>query len=356
MKLNVQRFKPDAWVLNAIFSDYKYNTTGRLIQVTLKITSNYNIGSVYDIDSEDNENWAYSLWNVHNGVGTYPYSEVPYIERTFYNLNDLKGVKVTTYETSSTQNKTITYNFEMDASGEEEKTTYITKTSATAVLKGNVLNNLNTYDYNNAPSVAAVRNYLDSGGIIRGDGVNKIVYMDDFSQYQQLQTEYRIDNNTEYHIAENESSYSNLESYIQEIILRAHPIGSIELNITGDNPSTYLGGTWIQVSQGRAIFGEGTCSTTYNVNGTSQTYSNTYTADTNYAAGLPNIEGTGHYADNNASWSGALYQAGTANYIGDGSASGTLIGLQASRNRAIYGRSNTVQPNAYVVYVWKRTA
>ena len=128
------------------------------------------------------------------------------------------------------------------------------------------------------------------------------------------------------------------------------------MNITGDNPSTYIGGTWVQVSQGRAVFGEGTCSTTYNVRGTSQTFSNTYTADTNYAAGLPNITGTGHYADNNNAFAGALYNAGNANYIGDGSASGTLIALDASRDRAIYGKSNTVQPNAYVVYVWKRTA
>lgn len=321
MKLNIQRFAEDAWALNAIFSDYKYNTTGRLIQVTLKITSNYNIGSVYDIDSEDNENWAYSLWNVHDGVGTYPYSEAPYIERTFYNLNDLKGVKVTTYETSSTQNKTITYNFEMDASGEEEKTTYLTKTSATAVLRGNVTNDISTYDYNNAPSVAAVRNYLESSAVLHQSDIENIV-----------------------------------SQAVSATLLAGHPIGSIEMNITGDNPSTYIGGTWVQVSQGRAIFGEGTCSTTYNVRGTSQTFSNTYTADTNYAAGLPNITGTGHYADNNNAFAGALYNAGNANYIGDGSASGTLIALDASRDRAIYGKSNTVQPNAYVVYVWKRTA
>ena len=355
MKLDIKKFAGDTWGLTTSFSNYKYNANGELIQVTLTITSTYNVSSIYDIDNEDNETYNYSSWENHYSSDSYPHTDMPYIRRTFYNLNNLKGVKLVTYESPNTQTQTITYNFKM-GSGEEQKTTYLTKTSATAVLKGNVLNSLNTYDYNNAPSVAAVRNYLDSGGIVRGDGVNKIVYMNDFSQYQQLQTEYRIDNNTEYHIAESESSYSSLESYIQEIILRAHPIGSIELNITGDNPSTYLGGTWIQVSQGRAIFGEGTCSTTYNVRGTSQTFSNTYTADTNYAAGLPNITGTGHYADNNNEFAGALYNVKSAAYIGDGSASGTLIGLDASRDRAIYGKSNTVQPNAYVVYVWKRTA
>ena len=354
MKINIQRFAPDPWEVYTYFKDYKYNTKGELTQITVRIESIYNLISIYDIDSEDNENWAYSMWDVHDGVGDFPYAENPYIERTFKNLNNLKGVKVSCAELSS-QYECVYYNFKM-ATEEPTTTTYLTKTSATAVLKGNVLNSLNTYDYNNAPSVAAVRNYLDSGGIIRGNGVNKIVYMDNFAQYKQLQDNHKIDSNTEYHIAESESSYSNLESFIQEIILRSHPIGSIELNITGDNPSTYLGGTWIQVSQGRAIFGEGTCSTTYNVRGTSQTFSNTYVADTNYTAGLPNITGTGHYADNNHSFAGALYNGGNANYIGDGSSSGTLIALDASRDKAIYGKSNTVQPNAYVVYVWKRTA
>lgn len=354
MRINIQRFAPELWTTEIFFKDYKYNPKGELTQITVRIESDYNLTSIYDIDNEGNESWAYGLWDVHNGVGSFPYSEIPYIERTFKNLNNLKGVKVSCSEFPS-KNQCIYYNFKM-ATEEPATTTYLTKTSATAVLKGNVLNSLNTYDYNNAPSVAAVRNYLDSGGIIRGNGVNKIVYMDNFAQYKQLQDNHEIDSNTEYHIAESESSYSNLESFIQEIILRSHPIGSIELNITGNNPSTYLGGTWVQVSQGRAIFGEGTCSTTYNVRGTSQTFSNTYVADTNYAAGLPNITGTGHYADNNNAFAGALYNAGNANYIGDGSSSGTLIALDASRDKAIYGKSNTVQPNAYVVYVWKRTA
>ncbi len=321
MKMNIQKFATsDAWTLQTYLKDYKYNSKGELTQITIKIESNYNIGSIYDIDSEDNESWAYFKWNVHEGVGTYPYTEVPYIERTFKNLNNLKGVKLTCYEGDSTENKYVYYNFTM-TTDEDTSTTYLTKTSATAVLKGNVLNSLNTYDYNNAPSVAAVRNYLDSGSFVHQNDVESMV-----------------------------------SQAVSNALLAAHPIGSIELNITGDNPSTYLGGTWIQVSQGRAIFGEGTCSTTYNVRGTSQTFSNTYTADTNYAAGLPNITGTGHYADNNNAFAGALYNAGNANYIGDGSASGTLIALDASRDRAIYGKSNTVQPNAYVVYVWKRTA
>lgn len=320
MKLDIQKFAGETWGLTPSFSDYKYNTNGELIQVTLTINSTHNIGSIYDIDDDGNENYAYSSWENYYASDSYPHSTTPYIKRTFYNLNNLKGVKVTTYETSTTQSQTITYNFKM-SSNEEEKTTYITKNSGTAVLKGNVVNDLSSYDWNNAPSVGAVRNYLESSAVLHQSDIENIV-----------------------------------SQAVSATLLAGHPIGSIEMNITGDNPSTYIGGTWVQVSQGRAVFGEGTCSTTYNVRGTSQTFSNTYTADTNYAAGLPNITGTGHYADNNNAFAGALYNAGNANYIGDGSASGTLIALDASRDRAIYGKSNTVQPNAYVVYVWKRTA
>jgi hypothetical protein len=352
-KLNIKRFAglPFTWTSHTIRNIKRDVLGGNIVQAEVYLvlhTMGSSIDTIYEIDSNGDTSWATSSWTIE----TEDANKDTAIHKIFSNGEDLKGIRINNYSDNLTAE--LTFNFDLVANSNQTK--YLTKIGQTAWLSGNVINDISTYDYNNAPSIAAVRNYLDSGGIVRGDGINKIVYMDDFSQYQQLQTEYRIDNNTEYHIAETESSYSSLESYIQEIILRAHPIGSIELNITGDNPSTYLGGTWIQVSQGRAIFGEGTCSTTYNVRGTSKTFSNTYTADTNYAAGLPNITGTGHYADNNNAFAGALYNAGNANYIGDGSASGTLIALDASRDRAIYGKSNTVQPNAYVVYVWKRTA
>ena len=244
MKLNIQRFAGETWELNAIFDDYIYNTTGRLIQVTLKITSNYNINSIYDIDSEGNENYAYSLWENHYADDSYPHAETPYIQRTFYNLNDLRGVKVTTYETSSTQNKTITYNFEMDASGEEEKTTYITKTSATAVLRGNVLNSLSTYDWNNAPSVAAVRNYLESSAVLHQSDIENIV-----------------------------------SQAVSAALLAGHPVGSIEVNVSGDNPGTYLGGTWESFGTGKTLVGIDASQTEFNTiekTGGSKTHSHNY--------------------------------------------------------------------------------
>lgn len=215
MKLNIQRFATsDAWTLQTYLKDYKYNSKGELTQITVKIESNYNIGSIYDIDSEDNENWAYSAWNVHTGVGEYPYTEVPYIERTFKNLNNLKGVKLTCYEGDSTENKYVYYNFTM-TTDEDTTTTYLTKTSATAVLKGNVVNDLSTYDWNNAPSVAAVRNCLESGSAVQSQ-----------------------------------------KEWLKDLILETtHPIGSLEINTTGINPSEYLGGGWESFGSGRTLVG-----------------------------------------------------------------------------------------------------
>lgn len=212
MKLNIKKFAGDTWGLTTSFSDYKYNANGELIQVTLTITSTYNVSSIYDIDNKDNEISNYSSWENHYSSDSYPHTDMPYIRRTFYNLNNLKGVKLVTYESPNTQTKTITYNFKMGTE-EEQKTTYLTKTNATAVLKGNVLNSLNTYDYNNAPSVAAVRNYLESGSLVHQSDVDDII-----------------------------------SQAVSNALLAAHPVGSIEINITGTNPSEYLGGTWEQIT------------------------------------------------------------------------------------------------------------
>lgn len=228
MKLNIQKFAGGTWGLTPSFSDYKYNTNGELIQVTLTINSTHNISSIYDIDDDGNENYAYSSWENYYASDSYPHSTTPYIKRTFYNLNNLKGVKVTTYETSTTQSQTITYNFKM-SSNEEEKTTYITKNSGTAVLKGNVVNNLSTYDWNNAPSVAAVRNYLESSAILHQSDIENIV-----------------------------------SQAVSAALLAGHPVGSIEVNVSGDNPGTYLGGTWESFGTGKTLVGIDASQTEFN--------------------------------------------------------------------------------------------
>ena len=44
-------------------------------------------------------------------------------------------------------------------------------------------------------------------------------------------------------------------------------------------------------------------------------------------------------------------------YSSSGSAGyGYYINFNASKSNAIYGKSSTVQPAAYYVYIWRRTA
>lgn len=120
-----------------------------------------------------------------------------------------------------------------------------------------------------------------------------------------------------------------------------YPVGTVYMSMDiSFDPNTAWGGVWIKIESGRFI--EAT----------------TTDADvaTTVSAGLPNITGKGHYADNNGGWEGALYNVGNANYIGDGSASGTRIGLDASRSSPIYGNSDTVQPSSIKAFIWRRTA
>lgn len=57
---------------------------------------------------------------------------------------------------------------------------------------------------------------------------------------------------------------SALEALIKQYILASHPIGSIEINISGANPSTYLGGTWIAWGTGKVPVGVNTNDTDFN--------------------------------------------------------------------------------------------
>jgi len=88
----------------------------------------------------------------------------------------------------------------------------------------------------------------------------------------------------------------------------------------------------------------------------------TYISNTTIDAGLPNIVGThyGFYGEaGNPTPTGAMYNLTTGQYKNGFTTvwkTGMGIGFDASLSNGIYGNSDTVQPNAYVVYMWKRTA
>ncbi len=51
---------------------------------------------------------------------------------------------------------------------------------------------------------------------------------------------------------------TNLEAVVKSLILASHPVGSIEVNVSGKNPGTYLGGTWVAWGSGRVPVGVNT--------------------------------------------------------------------------------------------------
>ena len=130
---------------------------------------------------------------------------------------------------------------------------------------------------------------------------------------------------------------SNVLSNLQSI----YPIGSLYIGTTDTCPIANLFGTWTKVSQGRVLQG----------------VSGSQVAGTTVEAGLPNITGGLIRTNYEQVPSGALYKEGDRARFTDGVANfGINVGFDASRSNAIYGRSNTVQPPAYLVNIWKRTA
>lgn len=133
-----------------------------------------------------------------------------------------------------------------------------------------------------------------------------------------------------------------------------YPVGCVYIGTQSSCPMTTLipGSTWKLVSSGRALW-TGTGS---NGNSTIE-------------PGLPNI--TGKFiigATNNANnYTGGIFGTEGAfssdlqssnNSLGGGSAytSNRRATFDASRSNSLFGKSSTVQPPAYVVNVWRRTA
>jgi hypothetical protein len=139
------------------------------------------------------------------------------------------------------------------------------------------------------------------------------------------------------------------QNYVKTVLSTIYPVGSIYIGTQNTCPMASLiaGSTWSLVAQNKALWtGNGS-------NG-----------NTTINAGLPNITGAYNHQCllnwNGGTESGALYTgsggSSTQNAGGSDGGNTQTIAFDASKSNSIYGASNTVQPPAYRVNVWRRTA
>lgn len=168
------------------------------------------------------------------------------------------------------------------------------------------------------------------------DGISSAKYNDNFDKLndyiEAVSEELMLKVNTI-----NSQLSSNVLSNLQSI----YPVGSLYIGTTNTCPIANLFGTWEKVAEGRVLQG---------VKGDQA-------AGTTVEAGLPNITGS-FDGQNRESGSGGCFYSVTGSYQNavDKHNDGRRVYFDASRSSSIYGKSSTVQPPAYLVNIWKRTA
>ena len=137
---------------------------------------------------------------------------------------------------------------------------------------------------------------------------------------------------------------TDIDTLLAAPTLAEHPVGSIYMSTSSASPAALFGGTWEEIASERVLMGR----------------SSTHKAASTVAAGLPNITGSfvaDVYRDQHAT-SGAISAGSELTSRGENSGSDFKVykfSLNASKSSAVYGKSTTVQPAAYYVYIWRRT-
>jgi len=145
------------------------------------------------------------------------------------------------------------------------------------------------------------------------------------------------------------SAVSSLEGQISAIFGKIYPVGSLYFGEMNTCPMAALitGSTWKKVSSGRVIQGS----------------DSNHAAGTTIEPGLPNITGSiavprgvnslptpsGAFTKRSNTWNARVGSGANDDW-------GNYYDFNASKSSSIYGNSTTVQPPAYVVNIWKRTA
>lgn len=195
-------------------------------------------------------------------------------------------------------------------------------------------------------------NQLDYATPVFGDQDNTFSGDNSFTGTITATTQATSDNSTKV------ATTAFVRSYMSSVLGSIYPVGSVYIGTQSSCPMDNLisGSTWSLVSKGKALWtgnGQAGSGTTANAD-----FANAK-ANTTIAAGAPNIKGTAKGDDFPPAMetSGAFYNAGNYSDTATGNAkTSKILGFEASRSNSIYGKSTTVQPPAYVVNVWRRTA
>ena len=149
--------------------------------------------------------------------------------------------------------------------------------------------------------------------------------------------------------ATDDSTQIATTKHVINVLKAIWPVGSVYIGTQNTCPMSAFFGTWTLVSSGKALWtGDGT------------------NANTTISAGLPNITGTQQLVINStAQASSGAFSVSGSNVDADLKTAETTTGTRfwakkisfnAKNSNSIYGNSSTVQPPAYVVNVWRRTA
>lgn len=128
--------------------------------------------------------------------------------------------------------------------------------------------------------------------------------------------------------------------------LSAYPVGVIYISTSSTSPASLFGGTWESIASERVLMG----------------VSSSHGAGSTVSAGLPNIKGAvlDTWHGGGPSGSGALSVAVNGRSAvcngDDGTFTWGNFYFDAASYDSIYGNASTVQPAAYYVYMWRRTA
>lgn len=137
---------------------------------------------------------------------------------------------------------------------------------------------------------------------------------------------------------------SQLSSSVLSNLQSVYPIGSLYIGVNDNCPIANLFGTWEKVAEGLCLQG----ATGSQVPGET------------VEAGLPNIKATftarSDFSTKETPTGAVTVSAWSSGHAG-GASSGTKYTFNASKSNSIYKDDcDTVQPPAYLVNVWKRTA